>query len=313
VPIGLFVAAGVGRVLFVIAGKHRNRAINNIRMAFPEWGDEQVVVAARRSFMHFAQLMLEVLYVPSRIHRGNYEKHVTRKNHEPGLTMMYERKPIVVVTGHVGNFEAIGYLLALEGHPLNGVMRPMDNPLINDWMVGKRTKRGHIKIIQRWDNANTQILDALRNNEAVGLIADQNGGDRGVFVPYFGKLASAKKTVGLLAMHMNVPVVCGSARRTRRYGLIYEVEVTDIIYPADWAAHPDPLYYITARYVRAIETMVRVQPHQYMWMHRRWKSRPRLEREGKAMPAAFEEKLRSLPWVDDELMASLKAPLGFDS
>ncbi|MHC4216844.1 MAG: lysophospholipid acyltransferase family protein, partial [Planctomycetota bacterium] len=147
---------------------------------------------------------------------------------------------------------------------------------------------------------------------AVGFIADQNGGDRGVFVPFFGRLASTPKTVGILTMHMNLPVLCGYARRIENYRLKYEIAPVEIIRPEDWADRSDPLYYITARYVYAIEQMVRRHPELYLWMHRRWKSRPRFEREGKAMPASLEAKLRELPWVDETLISELKNPLPFD-
>ena len=78
------------------------------------------------------------------------------------------------------------------------------------------------------------------------------------------------------------------------------MEVTDVIRPADWADAPDPLFYLTARYRRAIEKMVCAAPEQYLWMHRIWKSRPRHERLGRPVPDALREKLRCLPWMDEE-------------
>ena len=70
-----------------------------------------------------------------------------------------------------------------------------------------------------------------------------------------------------------------------------------IITPEDWEGQPDPLFYVTARYNRAIETMIRAAPEQYLWLHRRWKSRPRHEREGRPMPDRLRAKLRALPWM----------------
>ena len=73
---------------------------------------------------------------------------------------------------------------------------------------------------------------------------------------------------------------------------------TDIIRPEDWADQPDPLYYITARYSRALEQMVREVPEQYLWIHRRWKSRPRHERRGRPVPPRLRAKIHALPWLD---------------
>ena len=75
---------------------------------------------------------------------------------------------------------------------------------------------------------------------------------------------------------------------------------TDVIWPDDWADQPDPLFYITARFNRAIEHMVRNAPEQYLWLHRRWKSRPKHEREGQPMPRRLIEKLEQLPWMTQE-------------
>ena len=138
----------------------------------------------------------------------------------------------------------------------------------------------------------------------VGFIADQNAGDRGLMTPFFNRLSSAYKTIGLLAMRYRASIVCGQAVRQGRWSpdaqvFRYRIEIPDVIRPEDWEDHPDPLFYITARYRRAIENMVRRAPEQYLWMHRYWKSRPRHEREGRPFPASLRRKLETLPWLTD--------------
>ncbi len=76
--------------------------------------------------------------------------------------------------------------------------------------------------------------------------------------------------------------------------------------PEAWADHPDPLFYITARYRRALEQMVRRAPEQNLWLHRYWKSRPRHERLGKPFPASLREKLETLPWLSDRDIARIE-------
>jgi KDO2-lipid IV(A) lauroyltransferase len=97
-------------------------------------------------------------------------------------------------------------------------------------------------------------------------------------------------------------------------GFRYALDVVDTIEPADWQDQPDPLFYITARYNRAIETMVRAAPDQYLWVHRRWKSRPRHEREGRPFPPRLLKHLRELPWMtDDEADRIVAASAGASS
>jgi KDO2-lipid IV(A) lauroyltransferase len=199
-----------------------------------------------------------------------------------------------VVTGHVGNWELLGKLLTLLGYRLDAVARPIDNPLINRWLLEVRQRRG-MRIITKW-NATDTMVDVLQHVGARGFIADQNAGHKGLFVPYFGRLASTYKSIGLLALQQEVPIVCGYVHRLGLTGR-YELGVTDVIEPTDWAEAEDPLYYVTARYMRAIELMVRRRPAQYLWMHRRWRSRPRFERLGGPMPVGLRRKIESLPWT----------------
>ena len=120
----------------------------------------------------------------------------------------------------------------------------------------------------------------LEKNGIVGFTADQNAGKKGIFVDFFGRKASAYKSIALLAMQFEVPVIIGYARRVGdRFR--FRCGAQDIIYPEDWKSQEDPLRYITQRYTRAIEDFIRVEPDQYLWVHRRWKTRPKGEVAGK--------------------------------
>jgi Kdo2-lipid IVA lauroyltransferase/acyltransferase len=250
----------------------------------------------------------------------------------PLIERLMSREPMILLTGHCGNWELFAHFLALLGYPLIALARPLDNPLINRWLMSIRESRG-TRIITKW-GATPVIQHALTYGGRIGFIADQNAGEQGLFVPFFGRLASSYKSIGLLAIHHNVPIVAGHARRvdpraasrdrlefniatppatadpwlaatpddlpSPDVSLQYELSITDIIEPHDWADRPDPLFYVTARFNHAIERMIRVAPDQYLWLHRRWKSRPRHEREGRTMPERMIEKLRTLPWLSDD-------------
>ena len=117
---------------------------------------------------------------------------------------------------------------------------------------------------------------APRTLTGSAFVADQNAGTKGLFVDFFGRKASTYKSIGLLAMEYEVPVVIGYARRVGdRFK--FRVGVDDIIHPEDWKDQADPLRYITQRYTTALENIIRVDPGQYWWVHRRWKTRPKGE------------------------------------
>ena len=145
---------------------------------------------------------------------------------------------------------------------------------MNDYILGVRQRRGQ-RIIDK-AGMTKEATSILENNGTIGFIADQNAGSKGVFVDFFGRKASTYKSIGLLAMEYKVPVVIGYTRRRER-AFRFEVGTQDIIMPQDWENQDDPLIYITQRYTRAIEQIVRDDPGQYLWMHRRWKTRPKGE------------------------------------
>ncbi|MEX0654972.1 MAG: lysophospholipid acyltransferase family protein [Phycisphaeraceae bacterium] len=299
-------AAALGRSLYALDARHRRRAKASIAMAFPDLPDAEVDRIARGSFEHFVQLAVEVLHTPRLVHRDAWHERTSFHNLGPAVDLLNARQPMILLTGHLGNWELLGYLLATLGYPLDAIARPIDNPRINDWLLGIRERQG-MRIITKFDAAD-RMVQVLNHGGTLGFIADQNAGDKGLFVPFFGRLASTYKSIGLLAMRQQVPIVCGYAHRIGP-GFRFEVGVVDVIRPDDWAHRDDALYYVTARYTRAIETMVRRQPEQYLWMHRRWKSRPRHEQQGKPLPAALRRHLEQLPWMTDTLLADLKHPL----
>lgn len=297
--------AWFGRVLHRLDGRHRRRARRSIALAFPEWEPARVNRTARATFEYFIQLAIEVMHTPRAMHLDSWSGRTRLANLGPAIEVLNEGRGVILVTGHLGNWEVLGYLLALLGYDIDAIARPLDNPLINDWLLGVRERKG-MRIITKWD-ATERMLQVLGSGGALGFIADQNAGEKGLFVPFFGRLASTYKSIGLLAMNRNTPIVCGYAhRQPPRYA--YEMGVVDVIRPEDWADQRDPLYYITARYTRAIETMVRMRPEQYLWMHRRWKSRPRHELQGKQMPRALRRNIEELPWMDQPQLDRLLEP-----
>jgi KDO2-lipid IV(A) lauroyltransferase len=291
----LATAASIGTLFHRFSHRHRRRARLNIARSFPDWPDERVAETARRSIEHMFQLfMVDAMVTPRRITRTSWPRYLRLGKLQGVLERLVRGEPTIFITGHCGNWELLGYALAVIGYPLYALARPLDNPQLNRWILGIREARG-MRIITKW-GATPILQEVLRSGGRVAFIADQNAGNQGLFVPFFGRLASSYKSIGLLAMRYQVPIVCGFAPRlSGRFE--YELTTTDFIRPEEWADQPDPLFYITARYNRAMEMMIRRAPEQYLWVHRRWKSRPRHERLGRPMPGRLIAKLESLPWL----------------
>ena len=270
-------ARAIGSLLYKIDKKHRRRALENLRASFPEKSDAELARIAERSMQHFIELVMDVLFTPRQINIETWSQHVHLDGLTDPLRMLLRQRGAIMVTGHYGNWEVLGYTLASLGFRTYSVARPIDNPLIDEWILGVREKKGQIILSKR--GVTTTAMQVLDQRDVLGFIADQNAGPKGMFVPFFGRVASTYKSIGLLAIQNNLPLIIGYARR-RCDRFEFDIGVKDIIYPEDWANEPDELRYVTTRYTKAIEDFVRADPTQYFWIHRRWKTRPKNEAPG---------------------------------
>lgn len=275
VDLNLQTAKLIGTILHRVDRRHRERAMGNLRRSFPDMSERQRDEMACRSMQALVMLGVELLFTTRLIRLDTWARYCELENFHDTLGLLLKRNQgIIMLTGHYGNWEILGYVLATIGFETVSIARPLDNRFINKWVMEVREKQGQ-RIIAK-TGATAEVTEALDQHGVVGFIADQNAGSKGIFVDFFGRLASTYKSIGLLAMQYEVPVVIGYARRIQdRFR--FKIGVQDVIYPADWKQQDNPLHYITQRYTKAIEDSVRADPGQYLWTHRRWKTRPKGE------------------------------------
>jgi Kdo2-lipid IVA lauroyltransferase/acyltransferase len=297
--------------------KRLARAVANLRVAYPSWSDERLRELAVRSYEHLVTLGVETFCAPRQLTEEGWHNHISLGDIDPAVRSLIGGRPCMLITGHSGNWEMLGYGLALLGFPIHALYRPLDMAPLDRWLRETRELRG-MTLVDKF-GALRQLPALMQGGAPLAFVADQNGGDRGIFVPFFNRLTSTYKAIGLLALQHDADIICGFTRRlgpeeTVAHGLArgrrlpaggpddlrFQLELTDLIRPEDWKAHPDPLFYLTARYRRSIEQMVRMAPEQYLWMHRVWRSRPRHERLGRPFPPALREKLATLPWMTSD-------------
>lgn len=276
IEMNLGTARLMGRIWWGAMARHRARAIDNLRPALGAHYDErQLRRIARRSFEHFAQLYLvELAMTPRVLSEWSWARHVELDHLGPALRELLADRGCILITGHFGNFELLGYTICRLGLPLTAVMRPLDNPLLNRYLMDSRAAGGLSLLYKKGVTAIAG--DIIDRGHALCFIADQDAGRKGLFVEFFGRQASTYKSIGLLAMAKRVPIVVGYAVRVRR-GFHYRIGVERIIQPEEWDTQADPLHWITQTFSYALEAAIRRWPEQYLWVHRRWKHRPKSE------------------------------------
>jgi Kdo2-lipid IVA lauroyltransferase/acyltransferase len=276
VDFGLWLGGTLGDFMFHFDKKHRDRAMGNLRKSFPEKDERWIRDMARRSFRNeIFYLGVEFFFTTRKIKLDAFTRVLKFDDFGETLDLMLRNdRGLVLLTGHYGNWEVAGYAMAMVGFETVSVARPLDNPYVYDYVIGVRERQGQRIIAKK--GMTEEVQAALEQKQLVGFIADQDAGKKGLFVDFFGRKASTYKSIGLLAMHYQTPIIISYARRVEgKYQFVLGTQ--DVIHPRDWEGQPDPLLYITQRYTRAIEDMIRTDPSQYLWVHRRWKHRPRGE------------------------------------
>jgi KDO2-lipid IV(A) lauroyltransferase len=243
----------------------------NLQIAFPDWPLERRRQTARAMWEHLFLMVAEIAHASRKIHVTNWRRHVRLVNARPMIAALVDERPCVLVTGHYGNFELSGYVLGMFGFPTYTVARPLDNPHLNRFVNRFRGSRGqHILPKQ---GSGPEIAEMLAAGGTLALLADQSAGPRGCFVPFFGRPASTHKAIAVFGLHHDAPLVLGYARRRGR-PLCYDMGAETVIDPRGLGNASSPVQTLTERFSRGLEAVIRHDPDQYWWIHRRWKETP---------------------------------------
>jgi len=264
-PVADSIAGTCARLLDRAIPRLRRGAERNLSFAYPEKDVAWRAQVIDGVFASIGRMLVSFARFPQ-ITRDNVGQWIRYEGFEHFARAREKGNGVLFATAHLGNWELSAFSHALLTEPMNVVVRPLDNPRI-DAMVEQRRGLSGNTLLSKRDFARS-IMQALRKNEAVGILVDQNAAaDNGAFVPFFGKDACANLTFAKLAARSGAAVIPGFAlwnAAEKRYVLKFWPEV-----PMTGEAVED-----TRRIQRAIEEAIREAPEQWLWIHRRWKTRP---------------------------------------
>jgi KDO2-lipid IV(A) lauroyltransferase len=265
----LAVASRLGRIYACLLDtgipRLRRTGERNLALAYPEQDPAWKKQTLDGVFESVARLLLAFARFPQ-ITKSNVGEWIRYEGFEHYQTAKSRGNGVLFATAHLGNWELSAYAHALLAEPMNVVVRPLDNSVIDEIVESRRSLSGNTLLSKR-DFARS-IFQALRKNEAVGILVDQNSSaDGGAFVPFFGIPACTNLTFAKLAERSGASVIPGFAfwrPEEQRYVLKF--------YPA--VEMTGDAVEDTARIQNAIEVAIREAPDQWLWIHRRWKTRP---------------------------------------
>ncbi len=264
--------AALGRLGYSPLRIRRNVVEANLLKAFPgqaqEWRDD----IARRAYEHLGREMLAMLRL-SRLDREDIISQ-TAFTDEGDADALYRAKGkgAVIVVGHFGNWELGAATMAARGYPLDVIAQRQANPYFDRYLVAARERLG-VRVIER-SRAPKEGLRGLRQGRLVVFGADQNAGRSGVFVPFFGHLASTHRGAALMAIRTGAPVIMALPLRQPDGTYLTRVELIEANPESIHEDNDVAMEILTARFTARLEGAIREHPDQYLWHHRRWKTRP---------------------------------------
>ena len=266
----------LGFLLFVLDKKHRRLAYSNLTTAFGNklsHSTKKKIIKA--SFAHFCQVFLDFIRI-SGLKSEQKDKLISAEGEEILENHLGRKKGVLVFTAHFGLWEIAAHILS-KYEKLNVIARPLDNPLLEKELSRMRSNVGSHVIYKK--NAARHALRALRRNEIVAVLIDQNVLRReGVFIQFFGEKASTTPSLATFFLRTGAPIIpifcCPSAKHSYHLKIM---EPPHLRLTGD--VHKD-VKHITQICTDIIEKEIQKQPYLWLWFHDRWRSRPLDEEEG---------------------------------
>ena len=243
-------------------------------MAMPELSFEGRVEIIKGVFRNLGRLLGEFSQFP-RLTPENIDRVVIYDGFENYRSAAERGRGVLLLTGHVGAWELCAFAQGLYGHPLSFLVRVLDNPLINRMANRYRELSGNRTINKVM--AVKAVLETLKRGKDVGLLIDVNVlEDQGIFCDFFGIPASSTTGLAVFALRSDAPVVPGFLiwdERLKKHRLCFDPEIP-LVRTGDFK---EEVRINTERFTRVIEQYARRYPDQWLWIHKRWKTRPQGE------------------------------------
>ena len=261
------VGARLGALGYAPLGIRRAVVERHLRAAFPEWDAERVSHVARASYESLGRTFIETAVLPSYSRQQVLDLFERVDGWDAIEQARSLGRGVILLSGHLGNWEVGGSYIAARGVPLDAVTRGMENPLFGRYITRTRERIG-MHVVHDADAVRV-VPRSLRANGGIAILFDQGAaGLSSTWVPFFGRLAKTPRGPAVFALRLGSPMVFGAAIRQPSGRFVMSFEPVETVRTGDREADVDAM---VAAYSNVLEKWVRKVPEQYFWQHRRWK------------------------------------------
>ncbi|MCD0460892.1 lysophospholipid acyltransferase family protein [Roseiconus lacunae] len=252
--------------------RHRTTA-NNLAQVFPD-ATRSERRALELAMWHSLLLMVcEIAWAGRRLHLTNWTEYVRFRNQRDILRACLSRRPVVMVSGHFGNFEIGGYTAGLMGCEATTIARTLDNPYLHRWVERFRSAKGQ-RLLDK-DGCAVEVDQHLSAGGMLAILADQHAGPKGCWERFLGVHASCHKALPLFSLGSGAPMLAGFTKRLDHQPMKFESGSLGVADPEDDPeGHCETVHTLTRWYNRRLAESVGEAVEQYWWLHRRWRTPP---------------------------------------
>jgi KDO2-lipid IV(A) lauroyltransferase len=261
------VGAFLGRLAYSPFGIRRAVVERQVRAAFPGLDETEVLRIARASYSHLGRISIEAALLPSYSESKVDELFERVEGWEAFASQVSGDRGVMIVTGHLGNWELGGAYVGRHGFRMHAVARGMENPLFDEYITENR-ERLSMRVIHD-SEAVRKVPRIIREGGVIGFLFDQGAaGLASTWVPFFGRYAKTPRGPAVFALRLKAPLVFAAAIRQPDGRYVLHMENVPLTDTGNLDADVDA---IVADYTKVLERWVRRYPEQYFWQHRRWK------------------------------------------
>ncbi len=238
----------VAALVYWVDRRHRLVAADNLRHAFPELPTEQIDPLVRGTYRHFIRLVMTIVHLPRRFHVYSWRNYLEMTGERHLAAALLSGRPVLLVTGHFGNWEMGGYTLGLFGFKTSAIARTLDNEYLDRFLRTFRQRTGQDIVAKHGEIEKIDHL--LRADGALATLGDQDAGQRAMYVTFFGRPASTHKAIALMSVEYNVPLVVLGIPRIGE-PMRHQIIIQDVILPEEFAGQSDAVRRVTQRFTAA--------------------------------------------------------------
>ena len=254
-------------LFFNILRIRRKIVLKNLKIAFPNYSDQQIKRIAINNYKSFAITFLE-LFTLQKLSKDELKSKLDIPNVEKIKERLAENKGLIMLTGHFGNWELAALSFALHlNNKMNVLVKKQHNPYVAKWLKQIRENYGNREV--RLGVSIREIFNAIKKNELIGIVGDQRGPRDGLRINFFGKPTSIFPGTAEIAIKTDCPVFVAFAIRNsdQTYSLIYEeIRINDFM-----GSKEEKIIKFNQIFISILEKTVRKYPEQWLWMHNIWK------------------------------------------